>query len=65
MPLLARVATLATDTAIKKKTLGLGTTLIISDEEMDDIKKIVPSLEQYGLLIKLVSETITYEARKK
>ena len=33
-------------------------TLIISDEEMNDIIKIVKSLKQSGLLIKGVSETI-------
>ena len=33
-------------------------TLIISNEEMYDIMKIVTSLEEYGLLIKSVSETI-------
>ena len=33
-------------------------TLIISNEEMNDIIKIVKSLKQFGLLIKGVSETI-------
>ena len=33
-------------------------TLIISNEEMNDIIKIVKSLKQSGLLIKGVSETI-------
>ena len=33
-------------------------TLIISNEEMNDIIKIVNSLKQSGLLIKGVSETI-------
>ena len=39
------------------------TTLIISNEEMEDIK-IVKSLEDSGLLIKGVSETIKNEAKK-
>ena len=34
------------------------TTLIISNEEMNYIMKIVKSLEESGLLIKRVSETI-------
>ena len=38
------------------------TTLIISNEEMNDIIKIVKSLEESGLLIKGVSEIIQNEA---
>ena len=34
------------------------TTLIISNDEMNDILKIVKSLENSGLLLKEVSETI-------
>ena len=34
------------------------TTLIVSNEEVKDIMKIVESLEDSGLLIKCVSETI-------
>ena len=42
-----------------KKMLESGTTtLIISNEEMNDIMKIVKSPEESGLLIKGVSETI-------
>ena len=49
----------ATDAAIEKKSFGLWTTaLIISNEEMGDIMKIVKSLEESGLVIKCVSETI-------
>ena len=48
----------ATDAAIHRKIFGLGvTTLIISNEEMN-IMKIVKSLEESGLLMKTVSETI-------
>ena len=44
--------------------LGFGfTTLIISNEGMNDIMKIVKSLEDSGLLIKGVSETIKNEAK--
>ena len=42
-----------TDATIHKKMSGSGMTLlIISNEEMSDIKKIVKSLEESGLLIK-------------
>ena len=46
--------------------LGSGTTaLIISHDEMDDILKIVRSLENSGLLLKGVSETIQHEAKEQ
>ena len=41
------------------------TTLIISNEEMNDIMKIVKSLEESGFLIKGVSKTIKNEANNK
>ena len=41
------------------------TTLIISNEEMNDIMKIVKSLEESGILIKGVSETIKNEAKEQ
>ena len=40
-------------------------TLIISNEEMNDIMKIVKSLEDSGLLIKGVSETIKDDAKEQ
>ena len=39
------------------------TAIIISNKEMNDIMKIVKSLEQSGLLIKIVSETIKNESK--
>ena len=46
--------------------LGSGTaTLIISNDEMDDILKIVKSLENSGLLLKGVSETIQHKAKEQ
>ena len=46
--------------------LGSGaTTLIISNDEMNDILKIVKSLEDSGLLLKGVSETIQHEAKEQ
>ena len=41
------------------------TVLIIANEEMDNIMKIVKSLGESSLLTKGVSETIENEARKK
>ena len=41
------------------------TTLIISNNEMNDILKIVKSLENSGLLLKGVSETIQHEAKEQ
>ena len=41
------------------------TTLIISNEEMNDIIKIVKSLEESGLLIKDVSKTIKNESKQQ
>ena len=58
--------TSATDAAIHKKLFGSGfTTLIISNEEMEDIMRIVEPLEDFGLLIKDVSETIKNKAKNK
>ena len=46
--------------------LGSGTaTLIVWNEEMNDIMKIVKSLEESALLIKGVSEIIKNEAKKQ
>ena len=46
--------------------MGSGfTTLTNSNEEMNDIMKIVKSLEEPGSLIKGVSETIQIEAKKQ
>ena len=52
-----------------KNILGSGhnnnTTLIISNDEMEDILKIVKSLEDSGVLLKGVSETIQNEAKEQ
>ena len=56
----------AIDGSIKKKMLGSGaTTLIISNDEMDDILKIVKSLEKSDALLKGVSETIQHEVKEQ
>ena len=48
---------------LKKRCLVLEQTLIISNDEMGDILKIVKSLEDSGILLKGVSETIQHEAK--
>ena len=59
IPLGLTAAASAADAGIHKKILGSGTTtLIISNDEMKDIIRIVKSLEDSGLLLKGVSETI-------
>ena len=57
----------AADAGIHKKILGSGnmTTLIISNDEIHDIIKIVKSLEDSGLLLKGVSETVQNEAKEQ
>ena len=56
----------ATDAAIDKKMFGSGfTTLIIFNEEMEGIMKIVKSLEDSGLSIKDVNETIKMKQSNK
>ena len=65
IPLGLTVAALATDVVFHKKISGSGnTTLIISNEEMNDIMKIIKSLGESGLLIKRVSETIKNEEKE-
>ena len=59
-------AALATDAAINKKILGSRTTtVIISNDEMNDILKIVKFLEDSGILLKEVIETIKDEAKEQ
>ena len=68
VPLGLTAAASAADAGIHKKILGSGhnnTTLIISNDEMEDILKIVTSLEDSGLLLKRVSETIQNEAKEQ
>ena len=54
------------DGSIKKKMFGSGTTtLVILNDEMDDILKIIKSLEESNVLLKGVSETIQHEAKEQ
>ena len=59
IPLGLTAAASGTDAAIHKKMFGSGNTiLIISNEEINDIMKIIKLLEESGLLIKSDSKTI-------
>ena len=57
----------AADARIYKIILGSGTTatLIISNQEMEEVMKIVKFLEETGLLLKGVSETIQNGAKEQ
>ena len=57
----------ATDAAIKKKILGSGnhTTLIISNDDMQDLLKIVKSLEDSGILLDGITETVKMKLKSK
>ena len=55
----------ATDVAINKKVLGSGNhiTLIISNDNMQDLLKIVKSLEDSGILLDGITETVKNEVK--
>ena len=77
IPLGLTAAASAADAGIHKKILGSGhnrpsssashnlTTLIVSNDEIGDIIKIVKPLEDSGLLLKGVSETVQNEAKEQ
>ena len=65
VPLGLTAAASATDAANQKEIWGSGTTLVFSNEEIDDITKIFKSLEDAGLLIKRVSETVENEVKEQ
>ena len=64
--LTAAAAAAVADAGIHKKILGSGnTTLIISNEEMNDIIKIVQALEDSNILLKGVTKTIINETKEE
>ena len=66
IPLVLTAASSATNAAIHERMLGsVFITLIISNEEINDIIKIVTSVEESGLLIKCVSEIIKNEPKEQ
>ena len=73
---LGLTAAAAVDSGIHKKILGSGhncpsscashnTTLIISNDEINDIIKIIKSLEDSALLLKRVTETVQNEVKEQ
>ena len=66
IPLRIAATASATDAAIQKKVFRSGmTALRISNRKINDIIKIVKSLDDSGLLIKDISETIKNKAREQ
>ena len=77
IPLGLTAAASAADAGIHKKILGSGdrrhssssashnTTLIISNKDMEDLIKIVKSLEDSGLLLKGVTESVQNEVKEQ
>ena len=66
IPLGLIAAASAADAGIHKKILGSGnTTLIISNEEMDDKMKIDQALEDSNVLLKGVTKTIKIETKEQ
>ena len=73
IPLGLTAAASATDAGIHKKILESrnlssshnNTVLITSNDEMEDIIKMVKSLEESGLLLKGVAETVQNEVKNK
>ena len=66
IPLGLTAAASAADAGIHKKILGSGnTTLIISNDEIEDIIKIVKSLEDSALLLKGVTETVQNKVKEQ
>ena len=66
IPLGLTAAASAADAGIHKKILGSGnTTLIISNNEKEDLIKIIKSLEDSGLLLKGVTESVQNEVKEQ
>ena len=64
-PLGITAAASAIDAGIQKKIHGSGTTtLIISNEEINDVMKIVQALEDCNVLLKGVTKTIKNETKE-
>ena len=65
-PLGITAAASAIDAGTQKKTHGSGTTtLIISNEEINDIMQIVQALEDCNILLKGITKTIKNETKER
>ena len=67
IPLALTAAASAADAGIHKKILGSGNnaTVTISNKDMDDLIKIVKSLEDSGLLLKGITESVENEIKEQ
>ena len=66
IPLGLTAAASAADAGIQKQILGSGnTTLIISNKDIEDLIKIVKSLEDSGLLLKGATEPVQNEVKEQ
>ena len=65
MPLGFTAAMSTIDGSIQKKIHGSGVQLIIEQEDMKDIMKIIKALENSGILLKGVSKTIKSETKEQ
>ena len=64
-PLSLTVAMSAIDGSIQKKIHGSGVKLIIEQEDMNDIMKIIEALENSGTLLKGITKTIENETKEQ
>ena len=64
-PLGLTAAMPAIDGSIQKKIYGSGVKLIIEQEGMNDIMKIIEALENSGILLKGVTKTIENETKEQ
>ena len=64
-PLGLTAAMSAIDGSIQKKIHGSGVKLIIEQEDMNDIIKIIEALENSGILLKGITKTIENETKKQ
>ena len=64
-PLGLTVAVSAIDSGIQKKIRGDGIKLIIEQEDMNDIIKIIEALENSGILLTGVTKTIENETKEQ
>ena len=64
-PLGLTAAMSAIDGSIQKKIHGSGVKLIIEQEDMNDIMKIIKALEKSGILLKGASKTIKNETKEQ
>ena len=54
----------AIDGSLQKKIHGSGIKLILEEEDMKDIMKIIEALENFGILLKGVTKTIENETKE-